>query len=75
MYLSGVTLRIGRDNVRAHLPDALELARSGRVELGRVVSAVIPWEQLPEALPERHIKPVFVRDLPAESAGVPGRVT
>ena len=62
MYLGGVTMRIGRDNVRAHLPDALELAQSGRVDPGRVVSKVIPWDQLPEALPERHRKPVFVRD-------------
>ena len=64
MYLTGVTMRIARDNVRAHLPDALALAQSGRVEPGRVVSKVIPWEQLPDALPERHLKPVFVRDLP-----------
>ncbi len=63
MYLTGVTLRVARDNVRAHLPDALELARSGRVDPGRVVSDVIAWEKLPDALPERHIKPVFVRDL------------
>jgi alcohol dehydrogenase len=63
MYLTGVTLRIARDNVRAHLPDALELAQSGRVEPARVVSHVIDWELLPEALPEKHLKPVFVRDL------------
>jgi alcohol dehydrogenase len=64
MYLTGVTMRIARDNVRAHIPDALELARSGRVDPGRVVSAVLAWEDLPQALPERHLKPVFVRDLP-----------
>ncbi|MFC0111849.1 alcohol dehydrogenase catalytic domain-containing protein [Kibdelosporangium aridum] len=62
MYLTGVTMRIARDNVRAHLPEALELARSGRVDPGRVVSNVFDWEQLPDALPERHLKPVFVRD-------------
>jgi threonine dehydrogenase-like Zn-dependent dehydrogenase len=61
MYLTGVTLRVARDNVRAHLPEALALAGSGRVEPGRVVSAVFDWERLPEALPERHLKPVFVR--------------
>lgn len=64
MYLTGVTMRIARDNVRAHLPDALALAQSGKVDPRRVVSKVLPWEQLPEALPERHLKPVFVRDLP-----------
>ncbi|WP_243793525.1 zinc-binding dehydrogenase [Saccharopolyspora gloriosae] len=62
MYLTGVTLRIARDNVRAHLPEALELAGSGRVDPSRVVSEVFDWERLPEVLPERHLKPVFVRD-------------
>ncbi|MET8847810.1 alcohol dehydrogenase catalytic domain-containing protein [Amycolatopsis sp. NPDC004625] len=68
MYLTGVNLRIARDNVRTHLPDALELAGSGRVDPRRVVSDVFGWEQLPGALPERHLKPVFVRDL-AGAAG------
>ncbi|MFH0178004.1 zinc-binding dehydrogenase [Streptomyces cacaoi] len=62
MYLTGVTLRIARDNVRSHIPDALELASSGKVAPERVVSHVLDWEQLPEALPEKHLKPVFVRD-------------
>lgn len=61
MYLTGVTLRVARDNVRGHIPDALELARSGEVDPRRVVSHVIDWEQLPDALPEKHLKPVFVR--------------
>ncbi|MFI7067589.1 zinc-binding dehydrogenase [Kribbella sp. NPDC050124] len=62
MYLTGVTMRIARDNVRTHLPDALDLAGSGRVDPGRVVSHVFDLEQLPDVLPERHLKPVFVRD-------------
>ncbi|MEU6553356.1 alcohol dehydrogenase catalytic domain-containing protein [Streptomyces sp. NPDC046915] len=61
MYLTGVTLRIARDNVRDHIPDALDLARSGTVDPARVVSHVLDWEQLPDALPEKHLKPVFVR--------------
>ncbi|HST84273.1 MAG TPA: alcohol dehydrogenase catalytic domain-containing protein [Kineosporiaceae bacterium] len=61
MYLTGVTLRIARDNVRTHLPDALTLAASGRVDPARVVSHTLDWEDLPEALPEKHLKPVFVR--------------
>ncbi|MFD8653385.1 zinc-dependent alcohol dehydrogenase [Streptomyces mirabilis] len=64
MYLTGVTLRIARDNVRAHIPDALDLAASGTVAPERVVSHVLDWEQLPDALPEKHLKPVFVRDTP-----------
>ncbi|MFD7504367.1 zinc-binding dehydrogenase [Streptomyces sp. NPDC059850] len=63
MYLTGVTLRVARDNVRSHLPDALELAGSGKVAPERVVSHVLDWEQLPEALPEKRLKPVFVRDI------------
>ncbi|WP_246291588.1 hypothetical protein [Lentzea indica] len=46
---------------RAHLPDALELAASGQVAPERVVSGVFDREQLPEVLPERHLKPVFTR--------------
>ncbi|MFC8516349.1 zinc-binding dehydrogenase [Streptomyces sp. NPDC057257] len=61
MYLTGVTLRVARDNVRAHIPEALELAASGKVDPARVVSQVIDWEDLPDALPEKHLKPVFVR--------------
>ncbi|MER5753279.1 alcohol dehydrogenase catalytic domain-containing protein [Streptomyces sp. NPDC002088] len=61
MYLTGVTMRIARDNVRNHIPDALELARSGDVDPARVVSHVLDWERLPDALPEKHLKPVFVR--------------
>ncbi|MCA1188991.1 MULTISPECIES: zinc-binding dehydrogenase [unclassified Saccharopolyspora] len=66
MYLTGVTLRIARDNVRGHLPEALALAGSGLVEPRRVVSEVIDWENLPAALPERHLKPVFVRGAGSE---------
>ncbi|UNZ18212.1 alcohol dehydrogenase catalytic domain-containing protein [Streptomyces sp. 891-h] len=62
MYLTGVTLRIARDNVRSHLPDALALAASGTVTPERVVSHVLDWDHLPDALPEKHLKPVFVRD-------------
>ncbi|MGP4111410.1 zinc-dependent alcohol dehydrogenase [Streptomyces sp. 4N509B] len=70
MYLTGVTLRIGRDNVRAHIPDALELAASGTVAPERVVSHVLDWEDLPEALLEKHLKPVFVRDAaPSQTVG------
>ena len=64
-YLTGVTLGIARDNVRAHIPDALALALSGTVAPERVVSHVLDWDQLPDALPEKHLKPVFVRDLAA----------
>jgi threonine dehydrogenase-like Zn-dependent dehydrogenase len=62
MYLNSVNLRIARDNVRANIPPALHLAQSGRVDPIQVVSHVLDWETLPDALPEMHTKPVFVRD-------------
>ncbi|MEU4163432.1 alcohol dehydrogenase catalytic domain-containing protein [Actinoplanes sp. NPDC026670] len=68
MYLTGVTLRIARDNVRAHIPDALALAATGDVDPRRVVSHVLDWEELPDALAERRLKPVFVRDLRSADA-------
>lgn len=62
MYLNSITLHIGRDNARANIPGALDLAESGRVDPRKAVSHVLDWETLPEALPELHTKPVFVRD-------------
>ncbi len=56
-------LRIARGNVRAHIPDALGLAVFGKVSPDGVVSHVLDWEQLPEALLEKRLKPVFVRDI------------
>ena len=61
MYLNSIILRIGRDNVRAHISPALDLAQSGRVEPRKVVSHALDWETLPEALPGLHTKPVFIR--------------
>lgn len=59
---SASTCGIARDNVRAHLPDALRLAASGKVAPEKAVSHVLDWEDLPTALPEKHLKPVFVRN-------------
>lgn len=61
MYFTGANLRIARDNVRAHIPAALDLAQCGHVHPRKVVSHVLEWETLPEALPALHSKPVFVR--------------
>ncbi|HET8565747.1 MAG TPA: alcohol dehydrogenase catalytic domain-containing protein [Solirubrobacterales bacterium] len=69
MWLSSVNLRIARDNARAHIHSALDLVQSGRVDPRRVVTDVLDWETLPEALPELRTKPVFVREpLTASSA-------
>ncbi|MGW5443659.1 hypothetical protein [Streptomyces asiaticus] len=35
--------------------------RSGKVDPARFVSHVLDWERLPQALPEKHLEPVFVR--------------
>lgn len=63
MYLTGVTLRIARDNVRAHIPEALAMVETTGVSPRRVVSDILDWEQLPDALLEKHLKPVFIRDI------------
>lgn len=62
LYLNGVNLRIGRDSVRANIPHALDLCQAGRIHPEHVVSDVLDWETLPEALPELMTKPVFFRD-------------
>jgi len=62
MYVSSVNLRIARDNVRANIEPALDLAQTGRVDPRRVVSHGLAWETLPEELAKLHTKPVFVRD-------------
>jgi threonine dehydrogenase-like Zn-dependent dehydrogenase len=71
MYLSGVTLRVARDNARAHMRRALELAATGTVNPRTVVSDVFDWEMLPAMLPELRSKPVFVRS-PVLSGDVGG---
>jgi alcohol dehydrogenase len=68
MYLNSINLRIARDNVRAHIPAALDLAQGGRVQPRKVVSHVPACETLPDELPKLHTKPVFVRDPVAAAA-------
>ncbi|UUU37449.1 hypothetical protein JIX56_42970 [Streptomyces sp. CA-210063] len=36
-------------------------AAAARAGGARVVSHVLDWEQLPDALPQKHLEPVFVR--------------
>ncbi len=71
MYMSGVSLRVGRDSARAHIPQALQLAAAGVVNPRAVVSDVLDWESLPTALPELRSKPVFVRSPVEAGAGPP----
>jgi len=62
MFMASVNLRVARDNARAHIPHALDLAQAERIDPGRVVSEVLDWDALPEALAEPSTKPVFVRE-------------
>jgi threonine dehydrogenase-like Zn-dependent dehydrogenase len=62
MYLNSINLRIARDNVRANIEPALDLAQTGKVDPRKVVSHVLPWDSMPDELPKLHTKPVFVRD-------------
>jgi alcohol dehydrogenase len=64
MMLRGVRLQLTPTNVRAHLPKVLSLVQAGRIAPERVTTEVLPWEQLPEALAEPSMKPVFVRAAP-----------
>jgi alcohol dehydrogenase len=61
MYLNAVNVRIARDNVRANIPSALAVAQRPEVDPLSVVSHVLDWETLPDALPQMHTKPVFIR--------------
>jgi len=70
MWMASVNLRIARDSAHAHVHEALDLAQDGRVDPRRVVSDVLDWEALPEALPELRTKPVFVKGpITTESPG------
>lgn len=71
MYLTDVTLRVGRDSARENIPRVLDLAEAERIDPGKVVSNVLDWESLPDALLELHTKPVFVRG-PVRTDARPG---
>jgi alcohol dehydrogenase len=64
MMLRGVRLVLTPTSIRAHLSKVLSLVHSGRIAPERVTTEVLPWEELPEALAEPSMKPVFVRAAP-----------
>jgi alcohol dehydrogenase len=59
MCLNSINPRIARDNVRANIEPGLELVQTGKVEPRKVVSDVLPWDSLPDELPQLRSKPVF----------------
>lgn len=61
MVLRGVRFEATPTSIRHHLPNVLELVQTGRISPELVTTEVLAWEELPEALSEPSMKPVFVR--------------
>jgi alcohol dehydrogenase len=64
MLLRGVRLETTPTNIRAHLPQVLSLVQQRRIAPEQVTTEVLPWDDLPQALVEPSMKPVFVREAP-----------
>jgi alcohol dehydrogenase len=62
MYVTGVRLHAGKSNARPAMPAVLDLLATGRVQPGLVTTEVLPWEEMPQALGDPSMKPVFVRE-------------
>jgi threonine dehydrogenase-like Zn-dependent dehydrogenase len=61
MYTRGVVFRTGRVNARAAIPSVLDLIATGRLQPERVTSAVVQWDDAPDALANLDAKTVLVR--------------
>jgi threonine dehydrogenase-like Zn-dependent dehydrogenase len=68
MTLRGVRFETTPTNIRAHLAAVLSLVQAGRLAPERVTTEILPWEDLPAALAEPSMKPVFVREAPSRLA-------
>ena len=62
MYLTGVHFHIGKSNARPNIPAVLDLVGSGRVKPELVTTEVVAWEDIPAALADPSMKPVFTRE-------------
>lgn len=62
MFTRGVTFHAGKSNARPAIPEVLDLICAARIDPAQVTSEVIDWEDIPEALVEPSMKPVFVRE-------------
>ena len=60
MYTRGCTFHTSRVHARALIPTVLDLIVAGRLEPERVTSAVVPFDDAPEALAEPPTKLVLV---------------
>ncbi len=61
MYTKGVTLRIGRTHARPVIPALLELIATRRLHPEVVTSAVVEWDEAPEALADPPVKLIIQR--------------
>jgi alcohol dehydrogenase len=72
MVRRGIRLEATRTNVRAHLAEVLSFVQTRRISPEHITTEVRPWEELPEALVEPSMKPVFVRGGRSRDRGVTG---
>jgi alcohol dehydrogenase len=62
MYLTGVRFHVGKSNARPAMPAVLDLLSTGQVQPSLITSEVLAWEEMPQALSDPSMKPVFVRE-------------
>jgi threonine dehydrogenase-like Zn-dependent dehydrogenase len=62
MYLNGVTFHIGVNNPRPDIPEVLDYISGGRVRPELVTSEVLEWDDIPRAVSDPSLKPVFLRE-------------
>jgi threonine dehydrogenase-like Zn-dependent dehydrogenase len=62
MYLTGVRFHAGKSNARPVMPVVLDLLSTGRLQPSLITTEVLPWEEMPQALADPSMKPVFIRD-------------
>jgi threonine dehydrogenase-like Zn-dependent dehydrogenase len=62
MYGRGITLRVGRVNVRAEMPDCVGHVAAGHFHPEHVVTRKVRFEDVHEAIGDPKIRVAFVRD-------------
>ena len=62
LYVRGVLFHAGKSNARPTVPAVLELLTAGEVDPSPVTTEIVDWEDMPRALADPSMKPVFVRD-------------
>ena len=67
MYVTGVTLQVGRAMARAAMPSVLELIAEGRFDPSPVIDRVLPFAAAETELLEPHTKLVFSREQVAQA--------